>query len=110
MEVNFTSKKLAKILSDSKKIRKVYGFTMAKKIMQRLDDMRAAANLEALMTLPGRHHPLTGDRKGQFACDLEHPYRLIYKPGNEPLPKDESGRLIYSEVTIIDIVEIKDYH
>ncbi len=83
---------------------------MAKKIMQRLDDMKNAKNLEVLMTLPGNHHALKGNRKGLFACDLVHPYRLIYKPGNDPLPKYESGSLIYAEVTIIDIIEIIDYH
>jgi len=110
MEIRFNSKKLDKILSDSKKIKKRYGEKMARKIMQRLDDMRAASNLEELMRLPGRHHPLTGNREGQFACDLINPYRLIYEPVNDPLPLNKDGGLIYREITIIDIVEIKDYH
>jgi len=110
MEIYFLNSKLAKILNNRNKIIKKYGSNMAKKIMQRLDDMKAAENLEELMTLPGRHHPLKEDRKGQFACDLVHPYRLIYKPGNAPLPKDDKGNLIYSEITLIDIIEIEDYH
>ena len=83
---------------------------MARKLMQRLDDMRAAENLEVVMKLPGRHHQLTGNRKGQFACDLIHPYRLIYEPGNNPLPVNDEGYLVYSEVTEINILEIVDYH
>ena len=72
--------------------------------------MAIVENLEKLMALPGRHHPLTGHRNGQFACDLEHPYRLIYQPDNEPLPIDDNNALIYSKVTIVEIIEITDYH
>ena len=110
MDIYFADKKLAKILNSRKEAERKYGHRMAKVIMQRLTDVEAAENLEVLMTLPGRHHPLKGGRKGQFACDLVHPYRLIYEPGNNPLPQDESGGLIYSEITVIDIIEITDYH
>lgn len=109
MEIFFKTKKLAKILNSSKLIAKHYG-NSAKKIKMRLDDMKMADNLEELMKLPGRHHPLIGDRKGQFACDLEHPYRLIYEPANEPLPVDEMNALIYSEITIVEVIGIADYH
>ncbi|MDI3527424.1 MAG: toxin HigB [Tenuifilum sp.] len=109
MKIYFKTKKLAKVLNDSNSINRVYG-NSAKKIKQRLDDLAMVDNLEEAMQLPGRHHPLTGDRKGQFACDLEHPFRLIYQPANEPLPIDEKNTLIYKEITIIEIIEITDYH
>ena len=38
--------------------------------------------------LPGRFHPLTGDRAGQFALDLDHPNRLILEPNHNPIPLD----------------------
>jgi proteic killer suppression protein len=110
MEIYFGTNKLAKILNDGEKIVKKYGAVAAKIIMQRLDDMAAADNLQTLMQLPGRHHALKGERKGQFACDLGHPYRLIYEPANEPLPIDDTNALIYEKVTIIEIIEITDYH
>ena len=109
MEIYVVNKKLEKILSDRKKMIRKYGFNMAQKIMQRIHDMKVVENLAVLMDLPGNHHSLKGDRKGQFACDLEHSYRLIYRPGNNPLPINENGMLIYSEITIINILEIKDY-
>ena len=109
MEIFYKTKKLAKVLNSSKLIDKNYGAS-ASKLKIRLDDMALVDNLEILMGLPGRHHPLTGDRKGQFACDLEHPFRLIYEPANEPLPTDKNNSLIYSEVTIVEIIEVKDYH
>jgi proteic killer suppression protein len=110
MEINYKTKKLAKLLNSSKLIEKYYGRVMAKKIHLRLKTIKFAKNLKEVMKLPGRHHALTGDRKGQFACDLEHPYRLIYEPDNDPLPFDENNMLIYSKVTIVEIIEITDYH
>jgi proteic killer suppression protein len=110
MVIIVVNKKLKKILEDKNEIIKKYGFKMAGKIMQRIDDMKFAENLEILMKLPGNHHPLKGDRKGQFACDLVQPYRLIYKPGNDPLPINDDGMLIYSDITIIEILEIVNYH
>jgi len=110
MYVYVVNKKLKKVFEDRNEIIKKYGFKMAQKIMRRIDDMKFAENLEVLINLPGNHHPLKGDRKGQFACDLVQPYRLIYRPGNDPLPMNNDGVLIYSEITIIDILEIVDYH
>jgi proteic killer suppression protein len=110
MDIIVNNKKLKKILEDKSKIRKKYGTEMADKIMQRIDDMKCAENLEILMKLPGNHHPLTGDRKGQFACNLVKSYRLIYRPANDTLPIDDNGNLIYSEITIVEILEIVDYH
>lgn len=110
MDINVNNKKLRKILEDKSKIIKKYGTKMAEKIMQRIDDIKCAENLENLMKLPGKHHPLKGDRKGQFACDLVQQYRLIYRPANDPLPINDDGMLIYSEITIVEILEIVDYH
>ena len=109
MEIFYKTKKLAKVLNSSKLIDRTYGKS-ARKLKNRLDDLAMVDNLKDAMDLPGRHHPLTGDRKGQFACDLEHPFRLIYEPANEPLPIDENNTLIYSEVSIIEIIEVTDYH
>ncbi len=108
----FQNKKLGKILSKSKLIEKEYG-SSAKKIKNRLDDIKNVDNLLELMKLPGKHHLLIGDRDGQFACNLVHPFRLIYEPDNHPLPIDNNNLLIYSRVTsvtIVEIIEIIDYH
>ena len=60
--------------------------------------------------LPGHYHELTGDRKGQWACDLDQPYRLIFKPSEDPIPEDEHHRYIWAEIIGVDIKEIVDYH
>lgn len=80
------------------------------KFARRLDDIRAAANMAVLMTLPGRCHPLRADRKGQWAMDLDHPVRLVFEPILGDQRPDEDGRIDLAKVTGIRIVEIGDYH
>ena len=45
----------------------------------------------------GRCHPLINNRKGQYAVDLVHPYRLVF---------EKQG----TEIQIAHIMEIVDYH
>ena len=45
----------------------------------------------------GRCHPLTQNRKGQYAVDLVHPYRLVFEKNGD-------------EIQIANILEIVDYH
>ncbi|MBQ9763108.1 MAG: type II toxin-antitoxin system RelE/ParE family toxin [Phascolarctobacterium sp.] len=77
---------------------KKYGEHIAYKIHQRIDSIRAFDRVEELIAHKiGRCHALQNDRKGQYAMDLEHPYRLIFsKNGNE--------------IQIVNILEIVDYH
>jgi len=109
MKIYFESKKLARVLNDEKAIRKNYG-PMADKIIARLSQLKAADCLQDLRHAPGRYHELREDRKGQIACTLKEPYRLIFKPANEQNPVNEHGLLIWEEITEIIIIEIKDYH
>ena len=72
--------------------------------------MRAADTLEDVRYLPGNYHELTADRKGQWACDLDQPYRLIFQPHENPIPEDENGKYIWIEITGVEILEITNYH
>ncbi len=78
--------------------------------MLRLRQIKAAQNMEELRFAPGKYHELHGDRKGQIACSLTGANRLIFVPVNDPLPVDKDGKLIWSEITEIVILEIEDYH
>ena len=71
---------------------------MANKIYECIDYLRAAPQLEMLLRHKiGRCHSLEGNRKGQYAMDLVHPYRLIF------IPEDDTT------VSVL-IEEIADYH
>lgn len=111
MEISFTSKKLQKLCNSAAKLRGAYGAACAGKIQRRLSEMEAAECLEDLRRLPqARCHDLRADRKGQLAVDVEHPKRLIFKPGHDPRPTRPNGSLDWSQVTRVVIVEIDDYH
>lgn len=110
MDISFSDKSLKKVVNDDRKLIKAYGLKRAKLIKKRLDSLRAADTLEDVRHAPGRFHELTGDRKGQWACDLDQPYRLIFVPHEDPIPTDEDGRYIWIEIRGVDITEITDYH
>lgn len=110
MEIAFNKKKLADWANDDKKGRKKLGEKRFKKYRRRLALMREADNLEALRNAPGRFHELTGDRKGEWACDLDHPYRLIFTPQERPIPENEDGQYIWIEIKAVLILSIEDYH
>ncbi len=111
MDIAFASRQLEKDCHDDKRLIRAYGAENARRIRRRLDELRAAASLEDLRTLPQcRCHELIGDRKGQFSVDVKHPYRLIFVPTNDPLPFKEDGGIDWTGVTAVLIVEITDTH
>lgn len=110
MVINFNTRKLEKELTDSKQLLKRYG-QLAKKINQRMAELRAADTLAVMATLPqARCHELQGGRKGQFAVDISVNYRLIFKPDHDPVPTKDDGGIDWNSITIISIEEIDDYH
>lgn len=73
--------------------------------------LRAAPTLQHVSHLPPvRRHELTGDRSGTFAVDLKHPYRLIFAPNHDPIPRQEDGGIDLEKITAIIILEVEDYH
>ncbi len=98
MDITYKTRKLKKICPDAKAAEKAHGREMAEIIHQRIDEINAADNVEMMLQFHiGRCHPLKHDRKGQFAVDLVHPYRLVFeKHGNS--------------IQIVHILEIIDYH
>ena len=109
MEIDFKTKRLQKQCNDDKEMVKIHGKERAEKLRKRLDDLRAALNLSVMKSLPGRCHELKGDKKGELAVDLVHPYRLIFKPAGENLKKKDGG-LDWSAVTSITMTSIENYH
>ena len=61
----------------------------------------AAESFADFEFLPGRFHQLIGNFKDKWACDLDHPYRLMFEPAEVPIPKDEDGKQILIEIKIL---------
>lgn len=98
MLIEFKTRSLEKICTIARETQKKYGQAMADKIHLRIDQITAADSIEMLLEHRiGRCHPLRGQRKNQFAMDLEQPYRLVFEVHS-------------SEVQVVTIIEIKDYH
>jgi proteic killer suppression protein len=110
LEITFHNNRLRKMANDDRLAVRELGKIRAKLYKERLDDLRAASTLEDVRFLPGRFHELTENRKGQWACDLDHPYRLIFQPHEEPIPEDDNGKYIWLEITGVEILEITNYH
>jgi len=110
VQITFRKKKLTKLANDFEKCKKDLGALRARLFQQRLVDLLNARNLEDVHHLPGHYHELTGDRKGQWACDLDHPYRLIFEPHEQPVPTNAAGVCIWTEITSVEVIEIVDYH
>ena len=98
MKITYRTRKLEKICTDVRTAEKAHGREMAEIIDQRIGEIRAADSVEMLMKFHiGRCHQLKQNRKGQYAIDLIHPYRLV---------SEKHGDVIQ----IAHIIETVDYH
>ena len=111
MDVFFSDNKIKKICEDEKLLYKEFGKDNAKKIMRRLNELYSVENLSMVPSVPPpRRHILKGERHGQFAVDIKHPFRIVFIPLNDPLPTLESGGIDLEKITKIKIIFIGDYH
>ena len=107
MKVIVKDKNLKKIFDkqDTKKAIKLYGSNRAQKIYQRYTELVNISNFQLLLSKRiGMCHSLSGNYKGCYGLNLDHPYRMIIKP---KFTKDEKDLI---SVTIVSIEEIVDYH
>lgn len=111
MDIKFKTKKLSKKCSSKKEMIKEWGPEMAKKLSQRLMEIKAMNTLADLHLLPQAYcHQLTGYRDNQFAVNLKQPYRLIFEPHQDPIPLKQDGGFDLNKITAILIIEVIDYH
>jgi len=113
MDVGFRTKRLRKQLSEARQLQKAHGKRRARVLQRRLLALQAARNLADFCppySGPERCHELTGNRKGQLSVDLDHPYRLIFCPNHDPLPRKQEGGLDWAGVTAIRILAVEDTH
>ena len=98
MDITYKNKKIQRVCTDAKTAERIYGSLMAEMIHQRIAEISAAETVEIMIQFRiGRCHPLTQNRKGQYAVDLVHPYRLVFETNGE-------------DIQIAHILEVVDYH
>ena len=108
MDIRFRDEKLRKLCEIGAHAERKLGSECAKRLRSRLSDLDAAACVTELRA--GRPHPLTGDRTGQFALNLDRSRRLVFAPAQEPYPHLPDGGIDWSRVTAVRIEFIGDYH
>ncbi len=110
VKLSFKTRKLEKQLTDPAMMQKKFG-QMAKKVNQRMKELRAAENLEDLMSIPAaRCHLLHGDKKDCYAVDISGNHRLIFEPDHHPLPRKDDNSVNHLKITDIRILNTEDYH
>lgn len=111
MEVFFHSRKLQKQCNSEKDMLCAFGQKRADKLKTRLAELRGVDYLALIpSTPPPRCHELSGNRQGQLSVDLDHPFRLVFIPANDPVPTRPDGGLDRARVTAVEILEIVDPH
>ena len=110
MKVSYKSNKLQKVCNQEKEGIRAIGPLCAGKLRQRLTELAAAEVLSDISHLPPpRCHELT-NRGGVFSVDLAHPYRLLFIPANDPVPRKPDGGIDLTQVTDVEIITIEDTH
>ena len=103
MELLFANSQLEKVCTSPERAVKKYGARCARILLDRMRQMRLAENIRELSQQSGHFHALTGERKGQWACNLLGGLRLVFVPGAR-------GDMVLKEITYLTITEIVDYH
>lgn len=110
VKISFANKTIEKLANDDRKMLKTLGKTRAILFRRRLAQLADAVSLEDLRHLAGNFHELRNNRKGQWSCDLDQPYRLIFTPHENPIPINNDGQYIWLVIFGVDIIEIFNYH
>lgn len=110
VHIFFATDELKRLCDDDRTAKKKLGADGAKKLRKRLDDMKAAATLGVMRTLPGRCHELRHDLNGRLAVDLDGGRRVVFRPEHTPIPELAAGGLDWTKVTAITIESVGDYH
>lgn len=107
MNLEFKSNKIKKQCEDPKIAQKEYGQKIGNKLTQRVIELNRAKSLSDISKLPAaRLHRLEGLRSDEYAVDLVHPFRLVFKP-----ILDNEGDINKLEcINIVRIEEVIDYH
>jgi proteic killer suppression protein len=110
VDIAFQNRKLEKVFNSAQNLQKAYG-AMARTIAIRLAVLRNARSLALVpVTPPDRRHQLKGNRDELFAVNLNHPFRLVFEPNHNPVPRKADGGIDTEQVSAITILEVIDYH
>lgn len=106
MKLVYKNKKIENVCTSysyNNLILKEYGNIVAKKLPQRIIELKSFNSLQDVPTsLPFRRHKLIGKYDGCFAINITNQYRLIFRPlnGNDDL----------KQIDKIEILEVSKHY
>ena len=104
MAIKYSSKKLEKILTDPRLLKKFYSNDY-NRICNRLSELKAANNLSEIPeTPPPRRHKLNGNLQVCWGIDYSKNDRIVLRPSGQFDINDVSS------IVEIEIVDLEDYH
>jgi proteic killer suppression protein len=110
VKITFADKKLEKLVNNDRKMLRELGKNRTIILRRRLSQLEDAFSLEDVRHLPGNYHELNDKRKGEWSCDLDQPYRLIFTAHEKPIPTNAEGQYRWSSIHGIEVKEIINYH
>ena len=78
-----------------------------------MDGLHAADSLLDFWPInskPERVHELSGNMAGTFSIDLQHPFRLLFTPVEDPFQGDADGKKRWKAISKITITSVEDTH
>lgn len=106
MNIEIHNPKVEKVIDDADKLIKKIGIKLARKVKQRISEMKASPNFKAYLDYGlGKPHPLTGDLDDLYGIFLDKNIRLIVEPLIEK--RDDESLIECKNVNIKGVVE---YH
>jgi proteic killer suppression protein len=107
VELQFKNNKIRRQCEDPKRAQKDFGPAIGNTLTQRVVELAAATSLMDIRAIPSaRLHRLRGARSEEYAVDLVHPYRLVFRPVLE----DGVAIHALNRINIVRIEEVTDYH
>lgn len=110
IQIAWRDRKLERTCSSDQAGRRAFGNERWRKLKSRIALLEQAECLADLQMAPGKWHPLSADRAGQWSASLDGNYRLIIEPIDDPLPLFADGGLDPTRAAHVKIVEVLDYH
>lgn len=97
MEVRYADRKVERICTNARRMKRELGAAVAKRLQLRIAELYNVDSFADLLLGTGRWEQLTADRAGQWSARLSRNWRLIVV--------DEGGSPV-----VACVVEITDYH
>lgn len=108
MKILFKDNKLRRLCEVRSAAEAAIGSQGAAKLRLRLAALEAATRVTDLVG--GNPHPLKRDLAGHLALALAGGSRLVLSPGHDPCPTLAAGGTDWSQVTVVRIEFIGNYH